>query len=236
VAWYFLWLFSDWKRRRSLFLGFAATLGLLLLVSERLRPDWIVRYPGVLRDYAIYTHTKSFLWTYLSTPWDWLATILALAIVANYCWRVRRQPANSPAFAVALSLVLALTVLIVPALGQPFNYVLLLPAVLLTIRYWRDLRRSAPLILAVIYTFCFCAFLPWLLAVVAVAQPLNVNREWLLNLWSLPLAATIAFPFPAFGMLIVLRRVASQPFGFPNGGSVLLQATGAVPAKGEQPA
>jgi hypothetical protein len=220
LAWFFLWLCGDWKRRRSLFPGFAAMLAVLLFGSEWLRPDWLVRYPGVLRDYAKYTNATSFLGTLLSVPWNWIATLLALAVVAIYCWRVRRQSANSPWFAIALSLSLALTVLIVPAVVQPFNHVLLLPAVLLTIRYWRALRRVRPLTRAAIYVFCVCAFLPWLLAVVAVAKPFDQNRGWLLKVWSLPLAVSMALPFAAFGMLILLRRV------------VLLQCASAKPGSG----
>jgi hypothetical protein len=211
LVWYLLWVFSDWERRRSFFSGFVTTLGLLLLISVWLRPDWLVRYPGILLDYTSYTHSKSFLGTYLATPWDWLASVLGLVVVADYCWRVRRQPADSPAFAVALSLALALTVLVVPAVVQPFNQILLLPTVLLTIRYWRELPRLTPLTRTAVYGFCGCAFLPWLFAVVAVATPLDPNQAWLLKVWSLPLAVGMAVPFAAFGVLILLRKVAAHP-------------------------
>lgn len=90
---------------------------------------------------------------------------------------------------------------------QPFNQILLLPTVLLTIRSWRELRRLTPITQMVVYGFCACAFLPWLLAVVAAAKPLDANQAWLLKLWSLPLAVGMALPFAAFGMLILLRRV-----------------------------
>ncbi len=231
LAWYFLWLCSDWKSRRNLFKGFAAMLALLLLGSEWLRPDWLVRYPGVLRDYARYTNATSFLGTLLPVPWNWTASILALAVVTIYCWHVRRRSANSPWFAVALALALALTVLIVPAVVQPFNHILLLPAVLLTIRYWRDLHRARPLTRVAVYVFCFCAFLPWVLAVVAVAKPLDQNPGWLLRVWSLPLAASMAFPLAAFGVLILLRRMVmlQRSSAEPDGGE--LEDSGLIAAK-----
>jgi len=169
-----------------------------------------MRYPGILRAYAEYTGGTSFLGTLLPSPWHWVVEILVLATVADFCWRARRQPADSPNFAIALSFVLALTVAIIPAVVQPFNHILLLPVVLLAIRYWPELREKSALTRAATSVFCLCAFLPWVLAVVAIANPLTTHRDWLLKTWSLPLAASMALPFAAFGLLILLRKVVPQ--------------------------
>jgi hypothetical protein len=206
MAWFALWVCSDWKRRRSLLLGFTITLAALVLASEWLLPGWLIRYPSILMAYAEYTRATSFLGTLLPSPLYWLVTILVLATVADFCWRVRRQPPDSAAFAIALSLVLTLTVLIVPAVVQPFNHILLLPAVLLAIRHWQELRQGNIVTRAATSLFCLCAFLPWLLAVVAVSKPLTPHTDWLLKMWSVPLAASMALPFAAFGFLIVLSR------------------------------
>ena len=211
IAWFALWVCSDWKQRRSLFWGFTITLATLLLASECLLPGWVIRYPSVLRAYAEYTKATSFLGTLLPSPWDWLVKILVLITVAEFCWRVRRQPADSPAFAVAVSLVLMLTVTVVPAMVQPFNQILLLPAVLVVIRNWKELWQGNVVMRVATSIFCFCASLPWLLAVVAVSKPLARDRNWLLHFWSVPLAASMALPFAAFGVLILLRKVASMP-------------------------
>jgi hypothetical protein len=210
LAWFALWVCSDWKRRRSLLAGFAITLATLLLASEWMLPGWLMRYPGILRAYAEYTGATSFLGTLLPSPWHWVVEILVLATVADFCWRARRQPADSPNFAIALSFVLALTVAIIPAVVQPFNHILLLPVVLLAIRYWPELREKSALTRAATSVFCLCAFLPWVLAVVAIANPLTTHRDWLLKTWSLPLAASMALPFAAFGLLILLRKVVPQ--------------------------
>jgi hypothetical protein len=229
LAWLSLWFCSEWKRRQLLFWGFAATLGALVLASEQLLPGWLVRYPGEMKAYADYTNARSFFGTLLPAPLGWLATILVLAVVVEFCWRARRQPADSSAFAVALSMVLALTVTIVPAVVQPFNHVLLIPAVLLAMRYWRDLRQKA-LTRSAVNIFCLCAFLPWLLAVVAIAKPLDRNRNWLLKMWSPPLAASMALPFAAFGVLILVRKLIAVPPIPPNAGSGLSRSTTLPPA------
>ena len=210
MAWFALWLCSDWKHRRSLFWGFAVTLGGLVLTSEWVLPAWLMRYPDVLRAYAEYTKTTSLLGRLLPSPLHWLLTILALATVANLCWRARRQMADSVPFAIALSSVLALTVLIIPAVVQPLNHVLLLPAVLLVIRHWRELRQGSLVTRVATSMFCLCVLLPWLLAVVTVGNPLAPSRDWFLKVWPLPLVASMILPFAVFGMLILLRKVVAK--------------------------
>ena len=231
MVWFALWVCSDWKRRRSLFWSFAATLGVLVLASEWWLPGWLMRYPGVLKAYAEYTEATSFLGRLLPSPWHWLLSILGLLTVANLCWRARRQPADSAAFAIALSSVLALTVLIIPAVVQPFNHVLLLPAVLLVIYHWRELRQRNLMTRISTSLFWLSVFLPWLFAIITVGNPLTPNRDWFLKVWSLPLAASMILPFAAFGMLILLQNVVATPSTSLPADSRLLQSTALAPAK-----
>lgn len=211
MIWFALWTGGDWVRRRALFLGFTVGLATLICASEWLFPGWLMRYPGVLIAYAGYTKATSLLGILLQSPLQWLFAFLLLAIVAEFCWRVRNQPADSAAFAVALSLTLALTCWIIPAVVQPFNHVLLLPAVLLGIRYWKQLYQRNATTLVATSVFWFCALLPWLLAVAAVSIPLIPQNEWHLKLWSAPIATSMMLPFAAFGILILLRKETLHP-------------------------
>lgn len=231
IAWFGLWLCSDWKRRRLLFCGFAVTLGALVLASQWLLPGWLMRYPDVLKAYAEYTRATSLLRMLLPSPLYLVLTILALATVANLCWLARRQPADSAPFAIALSSVLALTVLIIPAVDQPFNHVLLLPAILLVIRYWRQLRQGSLATRIAASIFCLCVFLPWLLAVVTVGNPLTPSRDWFLKVWSLPLAASMILPFAVFGVLILLWKVVVKQSTSRHAVSGPSQPTGLAAAK-----
>jgi Glycosyltransferase family 87 len=224
LAWFALWLSGNWKQRFPLFWGFTTTLAALLVASTWLLPDWLIQYPSVVRAYAEYTQTTSLLGTLLPNPWHWPFTVLAVLMSARFCWRVRRQPADSAPFAIALSLVLVLTVLIIPAMVQPFNYILLLPAVLLVIRYWQELQHGNPRTRYTAYLFSLCAFLPWLMAAVAVANPLDRNRDWLLKTWSLPVATQLALPMGAFAVLIVLSNLALPPSLLFNDGRPLQPA------------
>ena len=230
LIWFGLWVGSDWKRRRGLLWGFAAALSALVLASEWLLPGWLLRYPGVLRDYAEYTRTTSFLGLLLPPMVQWLVTVLELAAAAIFCWRVRRQPADSPAFALALSFALALTVSIVPAVIAPYNHVLLIPVVLLAIRYWRDSQGSF-VMRAAISVFCLCASLSPLLAVLAVAKSFTPHTSWFLKMRAFSLATSLAIPFAAFGFLILLCRVVTSQSTSLGAGSQHLKPT--ATAEGE---
>ena len=155
LAWFALWLFSDWIRRRSLLCGFTITLATLLFTSEWILPGWLVRYPLLLRDYAQYTKTSSLLGTLLPSPLSWIVAVLAFAAAGDFCWRVRRQPADSVAFAIALSFGLARSAGSVPAGAAP------------------------------------------------------CGRRWVLP--GVPLAGSMALPFAAFGILLLLRKAVASP-------------------------
>ncbi len=206
IAWFALWVCGDWRHRRSLLGGFAATLGALTLGSEYLLPGWFLRYPAALRAYADYTGATSLLGVLLPTTFAWIVSISALLVAAQFCWRARRQPANSRTFAIALCFALTLTVLIVPSVLPPFNHVLVLPVVLLMILHWKDLWRTTPLTCFTAAVFLGFGFLPWLLALVLLFMPSALRQSQ--SLWSLPLVASLALPFAAFGSLLLLCRAA----------------------------
>jgi len=206
IAWFTLWLSAAWTQRRSLLWGFGVTLAALLLASEYLRPGWLLRYPAVLAAYADYTGAASLLGLLMPSTLHWPLMIGALLTASAFCWRARRQPANSSAFAIALGFALTLTVLIVPTVIPPFNHVLLLPVALLMILHWKDLWRNNTFARFASVVFCGFAFLPWLLAVIFVFLPSALRQSQLL--WSAPLTASLALPFAAFGSLMLMGKLA----------------------------
>jgi MFS family permease len=211
VVWFVLWAIADWRRRRSLLAGFAATLGALIIASEYLVPGWLWRYPDALRSYADYFGAKSLLGVLFRSPLHWLVAILALLLAAKFCWYSRRQPAQSVSFAISLGFALTLTVSIVPTVTSPFNQVLLLPVVLLLIRHRNDLWRANALTRFAVVMFWGCALLPWLPALGIILTPYPTRQSWPLYLWYAPLSASLALPFAALSVLIQMRRLADSP-------------------------
>ncbi len=210
IAWFVLWVWGDWHRRRALLWGFVATLSALVIASELLLPGWVTLFLTAMVEYGKHMHSPSLLGVYLPAPLAWLVALVGFFMVAMYAWHARHQPADSFSFGLSLAFSLSLTLLVMPAVFQPFNEILLLPTIVLTLRYWRELQHGTPLFRFLAVIVSSVGLLPWLFAVAVTIGLLIVQMRWLLKLWFFPLNTTLAFPFAAFGMLLLLRRVV-QP-------------------------
>lgn len=129
ALWLLLWSASDWNRRKGFALGLILTTALLFLMSELVLPGWFFGWWHSLAGYSRYTLpplTELVLGKFLGTAVGLAMLMLAGAIG----WRTRRQPAASASFALAVSFVLAVTVILLPTGGAVYDQVVLLPAIL----------------------------------------------------------------------------------------------------------
>jgi hypothetical protein len=207
IAWFALWVAGDWHKRRSLLWGFATTFSALIVASELLLPGWVMRFLTAVVAYGNHMRTTSLLGVYLPGALEWLTALAGFLILAIYAWRARREPSNAVSFGLNLALALALTPLIIPTVVQPFNHILLLPAILLGVRYWKKLQHGDRLFRIMCAALCSVGLLPWFSAVAVSIGLLIGPRKWLLKMWFVPLNASLALPFAAFTILILLRRV-----------------------------
>jgi Glycosyltransferase family 87 len=208
IAWFALWISGDWPRRRSLLWGFAITLSALIAASELFLQGWVMRFLSALVQYANHTRASSLLGLYLPPPLEWLVALGGFLILAIYAWEVRREPADAVSFGLHLALALSLTPLIIPTVVQPFNHVLLLPAILLVVRYWKRLQQGSRLLRITCAAIGSVALLPWFFAVVVTTELLVGARKGVVKLWFVPFNASLGLPFVVFAMLILLRKVA----------------------------
>jgi hypothetical protein len=207
IAWFGLWVFAEWRQRRSLAWGFASMLAVLVFSSVCFLPDWPIRFLAALHAYATYTGGPSYIGMLLPGGMQWLVCGLGALATASFCWRARGSRADSVAFAFALAIVLDLSVWIMPTVIAPYNHVLLLPAALLVIGHWKELW-SGTITSRIVAVFCGAlAALPWLLAVLFTVGQV-VSPRGLSTLQSVPAYAEIGLPFAAFGLLFLLRRLA----------------------------
>lgn len=163
ALWLLLWAFSDWKRRKAFARGFILTMALLFLVSELVLPGWFFGWWRSLVGYARYTLpplTQLVLGRFLGT----VAGLAMLALAGTICWRARRQPAASADFPLAVSFVLAVTVILAPTGGAVYDQVILIPAILwLGFRRKEILNASRPIrVLALLAMVALCW--QWLVA------------------------------------------------------------------------
>jgi hypothetical protein len=206
ACWFGLWVTGDWRHRRPLLWGFAATMAVLILATEALVPGWLFRYPSVIAAYARYTDSSPLISVFSPSSFRWPITVASIVAAALFCWRVRRQPATSIHFIFALAFVLTLTVMIIPTALPPYNHLLLLPGILLILRYWTDLwsRNFASRVLTSL--FLGVAALPWLLAPIVSLGLFFSARAFSMRLVLVPLYASLGLPFAVLGLLFLLRR------------------------------
>src|SRR5207244_8068584 len=118
AAWLLLWAIADWGSRKRLVVSFVVTMAILLAGSEILLPGWIGRFRAAAADYWQYTGGgKSILDVGLSAALGKPIAVILVIALAVLCWRVRREPADSPAFARATTLVLAVNIVGIPTFG-----------------------------------------------------------------------------------------------------------------------
>jgi hypothetical protein len=189
LLWLVVWTLSDWRRRYRWGISFLIAMAILCAVSEWYLPHWLPRFWQAVYEYRSYTGEISVMDKLVGAPWSRVLEVLAFATMVSVCWKQRRESANTDSFALTLSLVLATTVLIVPANGI-YNQVLLIPALLITFKQRRMIwHRNVPRALFVITIFMVCwqwiACVP-LAGLFFVLPRELVERAWVLPFWTVP--------------------------------------------------
>lgn len=195
-----LWTFSDWARRQRFLWGFAIVMAVLLGASEIVLRGWFRDFLTAAGDYRRYAGGMSMLQVLLSPRWGDIAAAIAIAAVAAVALRFRKEGVHSRGFALMLALALTVTVIIIPMFA-PYNYLLLLPAILMVVRDWRLLWNGGYVARAGLLLTVGAIGWPWLAALglemASVFLPsVEVQREW----W-LPLYTSVRIPIPSACLL-----------------------------------
>ncbi len=214
LFWLMIWTLADWRRRYRWAASFLVSMAILCAASEWYLPHWISRFWQAIREYRSYTGEMSVMDELMGAPWSRALEFLAFALMAGACWRDRREAANTSAFAGTISLVLAITVLIVPTYG-PYNQALLIPAVLMMLKEGRAIwqRSVADRVLS-----AFTAGLivwPWIASIALAGlsfllQPERVERGWAVPFWTV-----LQIPMAMAALMLVhqYQRSFSAPSG-----------------------
>lgn len=194
VAWLFLWALCRWQERWSFMVGFSLTLASLLGGASYLLPGWMREFLAAAAAYRRYTGGKGSLLEVLLTPgWGKLAMFLLVLGTAYLGLRVRREPAASPAFFTVFSLVLVVTVVIVPMVA-PYNQLVFLPAVFLVLKQWRNLwERTLWHRLALVLTAAALLW-PSLSASVLALASFLLPAPIIQKTWPIPLFTNLFLP------------------------------------------
>jgi hypothetical protein len=207
VAWLLVWALNDWRNRRRLLFGFGLVMTLLLAGAEIILPGWWLMFAHALGQYHRYTQNQSVL----LVPWEFSGIFVAAAVLvcAFFLWKLRGEPADGQNFGLATSLVLALTVLVVP-MYAPYNQVLLLPAILVLVRdrAWFSSRSRAVRFLYLAAAFALAW--QWIASLSLSGAYLLGARAWALSAWKVPFFATFSLPVFVFALIFLKVQVAQR--------------------------
>jgi Glycosyltransferase family 87 len=207
VAWLLFWAICNWRARRNLVYGFGAGMALLFGAAEIVLPGWLRMFAAAVGKYHRYTQNKSVLDELLPGAYTGkIAAIAAALACAWLLWKLRDKPVDEAGFGLAIALITALTVLIVP-MYAPYNQVLLLPAILAIIRDRTSLLSHSRSIRFVYAAGVFALAWQWLasLSLIAIFFFLPTLA---LTAWKWPIFSTFAIPVLVFALIFmdVLRQ------------------------------
>lgn len=213
AAWLLLWGVSR-RERLGFVWGFAGTLAALVLAGQLVLPGWIPRFVDGLTAYQHYTGGGRSLLDVLTNPF--LGKLIAAALIvgcAVFCWRLRAEPSDTGDFRLAMALVLALTVVVVPMFA-PYNQLLLLPAIFLLLQHWEPIWQSlAGRALAIVILAAI--FWPWLVSLALLILSVFVPAPTVEQAWPLPLYTSFAIPLAVLAGLLWQARNRAMPQSMP---------------------
>ena len=210
AAWLILWTTSNWEGRRNFLYGFAVTGMLLAAGGTFFLPDWLNQFVHGLAAYNRYTGGRSLLDELVGPLVGGLLAVLFVVSAAVVCWRLRQALAGSMDFNLAIALTLAVTVVVAPMVA-PYNHLLLLPAVFLIARSFRQLWERSPVNRILFSAAAFIFFWPWLaslvlLAASAIMPPSSVQRAWAVPFWT-----SLEIPLAVLGVLALCIVDSAKP-------------------------
>jgi hypothetical protein len=218
ILWLALWTIANWRRRCRLAWSFLITMLLLVLISEWLVRGWIRSFLSVISAYRHYTYGHSLLDVWFTPGWGLLIGACLMLAALAFCWRYRMEPADSRLFLDVISLVLAVTLIVIPTLA-PHAQLLLLPGFVCLLCHQSSFSSSGAFSRMVLAATWALLAWPWIASFGLSLAALWVPVSTLLRFWEIPLYTSPLLPLAvclALGCL--LRRLpagTSRPLEIP---------------------
>jgi hypothetical protein len=201
LLWLTIWTLADWRRRHRWAASFLATMAVLLVGSEWYLPHWTARFLQAVREYRNYTDAVSVLDKLVSPSLGWLPAMISAALAVHACWRQRRCPQGTPAFAINASLVLAVTVIVIPSYAL-YNQIMLLPALLLLVRERHRIWHRNLMTRVLLSVVAILLVWPWLASVVLAALSFVLPLELVERAWAVPGWTVLSLPVGVAALML----------------------------------
>ena len=204
AGWLTLWSIAELRLRWRFLAGFYFTVLILVAAGEYQLPGWIVEFRRAVAAYSEYTGGgRSLLDVLFTQNVGGIVAAAVILILLYVCWKKRKEPETSSAFAVTIALVLAATVVIIPTFA-PYNQVLLLPAIFLTVRAWNVLRQKSAVARVVLVVAAALLLWPWLAAISLAAANCVLPPQTVQQAWAMPLYTSLGIPLGVLAALAFL--------------------------------
>lgn len=208
VAWLVVWAVCDWRKRWRFLFGFGLVMALLLAAAEIILPGWWAMFFEALQRYHRYTQNQSVL--LIPGVFSEIVTVVLVLACGFLLWKLRGESANAEKFGAAISLVMALTVLVVP-MYAPYNQVLLVPAILVLARD-RTLLTSRSRAIRFLYLAGVLALTwQWIASIGLSCIYLFASPALALSGWKWPFFATFILPVLVFALIFLDVRALLLP-------------------------
>jgi hypothetical protein len=203
VAWLLLWSLSNWRERKGLFLSFALTFSAMFLAAELFLPGWLWEWREALSAYMRYSPLTG---AYVELMFGkWVGKIVAALVALGtllFCWRARRDAANTDRFRLASPLILAANLFITPV-WHAYDHIFLLPPFLLLWEWREQFYCLKPVQRAIVRFSVLALVWQWFAATLAVVV-VTVAPALALNLRILPYFSILLLPPVALTSLVLI--------------------------------
>ncbi len=202
AAWLLLWCSADWKHRKAFALSLGLTTAMLLGGSELALPGWYRDWYHAIVDYRSYTLPP--LAQFVLGRWIGYAAEIAITAVTMWVlYRAIRKPAGSSDFNLAVSILLAATILLLPTGGAVYDHVVLLGGILWLYGERRLISELPRPVVAMAILLVGVVVWQWVGAtVISIASLANLRWAESTNALLLPVRTAASLPFVLYVILI----------------------------------
>lgn len=211
------WSLGDLRVRKRFLVGLIATLSALVISALIVWPNWIQSWIHILRMYRGYNPPPllsqvvgELFGPSLQQPLYLLSSVLLLGGAVWLAWRTRHAAAGSLDFWLTLTLLMAITTVVILSGQAVYDHILLLPGILLLASRRRE--WSADRVSRFLLTIgAVVLFWPWLAAcgLLLIRPMLSHDLFFSKTVFLLPLYFAVGLPFVVLAPLVLAVRSRS---------------------------
>jgi hypothetical protein len=210
-----LWSLYNWRARGRFFVGFVATMAVLVGASIAAIPHWISSWLHVVLAYHTYTRPPlvtevltSHLGPAMAGPATVLLTVLGMIAAIVLAWRNRTAATSELAFWMTLSIIVTITVIVVVPGQAVYDHLILLPGILLLADHRKEIRKLSHASSLLLQIGTLVLFWPWIAAFALATMRLFVSSSAFDSpvVFSLPIRAAAPLPFVVAALLVWMLR------------------------------